>query len=186
MYARLVDAWAWTYEDQDVRIVGTIPENGIQGASPRRRHRPARYGTNVWALPRARGEVAITIQGDELGDYVSPAMFGARLVRETAGDVVYTPIPFDGLTGSLVVPDVTSYDRHWIVIGSWTPQAREPAWFAERFSYTLDVDITAPKVTPPAPEEPAQACACTTGSPSPALGWLPLWLGVHLRRRRRR
>lgn len=193
-YRDVLSTYAAYYPEASNIEAASLPRQGTDGwvAGPAGLGME-RYGSNTLVLSMPRdGTYTLTLEGDEVGSAGTPAQFGATLVVEGRPGVVdrYTPVPFDGTTGQIVLDDLGDVTRVSVALGAWT-DARSAAWSYETFPYRYRLAFEAADPMDPTDdgtgeeEEARAACGCTTGS-APGASFVPLLGLLVLARRRRR
>lgn len=160
LFTARVEGWAARFPEHDLRVTarldGTRPELRF---SPERSQRPERYGANNVLIERpAAGTWTLAIDGQPFGVHGHAARYGATVVIETDRGPRYRPVPFEHGRGRLVLDDLHTGERAWVVIGAWTPEA-VPAHLPATFPYTLHLSHEAP----PDPRPPTRTTEATSG-----------------------
>jgi uncharacterized protein (TIGR03382 family) len=146
---------------------------------------PQRYGSNTIALMSPHdGVLDVNIAGDATGNQGSPATWSATMVLVNGDGPTYVPVPFDGSTGALRVPDAGTWFSAWLVIDAWSPTWKSGEHFGYRFLMDVHPDESGQDTQDgdgPANDTAddgsgisgASACGCTSGG-SPPVAWLLL------------
>lgn len=173
--------WGWPEADRVAVEIDWAGDDGrVRGDSA-----PGRYGAFAIHLTDADpGTLRVLIEAEPEGTEGSPTEVGARVVRLDAfDDPIYTEVPFDGLVGELSLPDILMGEDVWVVVGTWTPEARPRIWDDERFELTWSVTVE-PVAAPVDTEQEKRRCGCQ--HPGGGAAW---WLSggaAWLVKRRRR